>query len=226
MWVPMTSNGSIKDKINCFNSLILLAPLNANVKEFNKMLLDQLKSEEYISYSIDRLAEDESHAVPEEVLSSLSKPAFPGHKIHLKLGVPLLLLCNLRIPSGLCNGTRLLLTAIQPNVLKCKHMDGPNQFKSFLIPKIKLLYEEYKVIGARFYWDQFPVTLAYVMTIKKAQGQSFDTVGVCLPQEVFSHVQLYVSLSRIRNAAKIIICSLCPPGSKEIMNVVCKDLFN
>ncbi|MBW0474849.1 hypothetical protein O181_014564 [Austropuccinia psidii MF-1] len=140
--VSMTSNGSIKDKINYFKSRILLAPLNANVKEFNKLLLDQLKSEEYISYSIDRLAGDEAHAVPEEVLNSLSKPGFPDHKIHLKLGVPLLLLCNLRIQSGLCNGTRLLLIAIQPNVLKCKHMDGPNQGKKVLIPKIKLLYED------------------------------------------------------------------------------------
>ncbi|KAI8557444.1 hypothetical protein RHMOL_Rhmol04G0011300 [Rhododendron molle] len=43
---------------------------------------------------------------------------------------------------------------------------------------------------------QFPVRLAYAMTINKAQGQSVKFVGVDLRTPVFSHGQLYVSLSR------------------------------
>ena len=38
------------------------------------------------------------------------------------------------------------------------------------------------------------------MTINKSQGQSFDHVGLYLPEPVFAHGQLYVALSRCSNA--------------------------
>jgi ATP-dependent exoDNAse (exonuclease V) alpha subunit len=41
------------------------------------------------------------------------------------------------------------------------------------------------------------------MTVNKAQGQTLDRVGIYLPDHVFSHGQLYVALSRARQAASI-----------------------
>ncbi|KAL7165196.1 hypothetical protein ACSBR2_040970 [Camellia fascicularis] len=41
------------------------------------------------------------------------------------------------------------------------------------------------------------------MTINKAQGQTLDTVGIYLPQPVFSHGQLYVALSRATTSTKV-----------------------
>jgi ATP-dependent exoDNAse (exonuclease V) alpha subunit len=37
------------------------------------------------------------------------------------------------------------------------------------------------------------------MTINKAQGQTFDQVGIIFDQHVFTHGQMYVALSRVRN---------------------------
>lgn len=43
---------------------------------------------------------------------------------------------------------------------------------------------------------QFPVRVAFAMTINKAQGQSVNYVGLDLRTPVFSHGQLYVALLR------------------------------
>jgi ATP-dependent DNA helicase PIF1 len=43
---------------------------------------------------------------------------------------------------------------------------------------------------------QFPVLLAFAVTINKSQGQTFDRVGILLEEPVFSHGQLYVAFSR------------------------------
>ena len=43
---------------------------------------------------------------------------------------------------------------------------------------------------------QFPICLAYAMTIKKSQGQTLQHVGIALNSDAFSHGQLYVAFSR------------------------------
>ncbi|VDL72035.1 unnamed protein product [Nippostrongylus brasiliensis] len=45
---------------------------------------------------------------------------------------------------------------------------------------------------------QFPIRLAYAMTINKAQVQSLSHVGRHFPSDVFFHGQLYVALSRAK----------------------------
>uniref|UniRef100_A0A914CJM0 Uncharacterized protein n=1 Tax=Acrobeloides nanus TaxID=290746 RepID=A0A914CJM0_9BILA len=54
---------------------------------------------------------------------------------------------------------------------------------------------------------QFPIKPDFAITIHKAQGQTFDYVGVNLTREVFSHGQLYVASFRVRrqSALKVLL---------------------
>ena len=66
---------------------------------------------------------------------------------------------------------------------------------------------------------QFPVKICYAMTINKSQGQSLKKIGVYLPEPVFGHGQLYVTLSRATSPAglKMVIapCSGTPPNTTK-----------
>ena len=61
---------------------------------------------------------------------------------------------------------------------------------------------------------QFPLRLAYSMTINKAQGQTFEKVGIYLHRPCFSHGQLYVALSRARgfNDVKVKVVETAEQG--------------
>ena len=68
---------------------------------------------------------------------------------------------------------------------------------------------------------QFPVALAFAMTINKAQGQSVKLVGLDLRVPCFSHGQLYVALSRVTSPQGLKV--IFPTDEPVTVNVVYKD---
>ncbi|KAI8554974.1 hypothetical protein RHMOL_Rhmol05G0137900 [Rhododendron molle] len=65
---------------------------------------------------------------------------------------------------------------------------------------------------------QFPIRLAYAMTINKSQGQSVNFGGIDLRTLVFSHGQLYVALSRCTSGDCTSVLS--NDASRSMTNIV------
>ena len=71
---------------------------------------------------------------------------------------------------------------------------------------------------------QFPIQLCFAMTINKAQGQSWDVVGIDLRIPAFTHGQLYVALSRATDVRKR--AALMPlTGNQTTINIVYPEIL-
>ena len=69
------------------------------------------------------------------------------------------------------------------------------------IPRIKLISSE--ELPFELHRVQFPVRLAFGITINKSQGQSLGTVGLDLRNPVFGHGQFYMGVSRGTNWRRV-----------------------
>ena len=181
----------------------ILAPKSDVATNTNLQLLKQLPGNASSYRSIDRACGD-SHDVdfPAELLNSLEPP----HNLVIKVGAPIMLLRNLDAPK-LCNGTRLLVKSLMPNLLEATVITGCAKGEDVFIPRIPVIPSD---LAFTFKRIQFPVKLSFAMSINKAQGQTLKVAGFDLQSPCFSHVQLYVACSRVGTAKNLYI--LAPIG--------------
>ena len=138
-----------------------------------------------------------------------------------------MLLHNLDSIYGLYNGTCLRLIRSTCRILECHvlNRDGGNNANNVvLIPRLTLDFglEDSPV---PFHCFQFPVHLAYAMTINKAQGQTVKYVGLNLSTFVFSHGQLYVILLYCTHPRNIKILFSNDQQNTKTTNVVWNEVF-
>jgi len=103
------------------------------------------------------------------------------------------LIRNLSINQDLCNGTRLMIIELADHLLKCKILTGDKVGEIVFLNRITLYCEN--VYPFTFKRRQFPIKLAFAMTINKSQEQTFDRVEIDFRKDVFNHGQLYVVFS-------------------------------
>ena len=187
-------------------------------------IVPRFPGEQSIHMSVDKVTTDTAHTYPVEFLNSLNASGLPLACLSLKPGCPLMLLCNLDPANGLCNGTHMVLLEVRTMVLRCRILGGDHAENIVFIPRTSC--DPSEALPIQLCCRQFPVCLAFVMTINKAQGQSIYYVGIDLRVPVFSHGQLYVALSHCTSSDRIKVVFPVDSNSTSTTNVVYTEVLS
>ena len=210
----------------------ILSCTNDSVDDINSLLLSSFPGPVQVFNSADTASFQEQQLndyqpYPTEYLNSLRASGLPLSRLQLKAGCPIMLLRNLDVSMGLCNGTRLILLEARGRVLRCRIISGDEKFAGnvVMIPRITL-EPSAQNLPVPLRRHQFPVRLAFSMTINKSQGQSVSHVGLDLRMPVFSHGQLYVALSRCTSGSRIKVLLNSNNVDGRTANIVYKEVLN
>jgi hypothetical protein len=154
-----------------FCERILLTARNEDVHKTNAHLLDKFPGEVQkfmCADSIDYYGDDQEIILyPVEYLNTINASGLPLAELTLKIGCPLIILRNLNPAQGVCNGTRGILTKMANRVLEVRLLSGDNAGQHILIPCITLSPSDLQ-LPFQLKRRQFPVSLAFAMTINKS----------------------------------------------------------
>jgi hypothetical protein len=193
---------SLKDP-KYITSRAILSTKNDCVDSINLKMIDRFKGEEMVYHSIDSVEDDPQNYYPLEFLNSLTPNGLPPRMLKLKINRPIVLLRNIDLANGLCNGTRLVVRVFQKNAIDAEIVLRQHSGMRVFLSRIPLCPSDDEMFPFHLKRKQFPVRLSFAMIINKSQGQTIPNVGVYLPDPVFSHGQLYVTLSRATAAKNI-----------------------
>ena len=110
-----------------------------------------------------------------------------------------------------------MVTRLTDNLIFAKKLNAKGNVGDVevLIPRIPTISRDTGGTFVSFKRTQFPVMVAYYLTLNRAQGQTLDKAGMYLPTSVFLHGHLYVGFSRNGDPDKGYVYA----GQKEFENV-------
>lgn len=126
-----------------------------------------------------------------------------AREIMLKPGAQVMLTINMDVESGLVNGSRGVVESCEDDQIKVTFKCG----KTIDMIPHPYEYEDDTVTCVR---HQFPLILAYSITIHKCQGMTIDSAIIDLGTSLFCSALGYVALSRCRTLDGIYIVNLMP----------------
>ena len=132
--------------------------------------------------------------------------------LRVAIGARVMLRRNIDTAHGLVNGAIGTVTSISAQYVTIKFDHNGQTSK---IAKVKSKFQVMK----RFYVfrKQFPLILAYAVTIHKCQGLSLNCAIIDLSEQVFSPGMAYVALSRVRSLSGLHLIAF-DPNSVMISN--------
>lgn len=143
----------------------------------------------------------------------------------------MMIIRNISIDQGLCNGTRVQIVGFSNNIIRCRYIYGPRKGKEFELSRLRFRFGGPEDPNADRYggvmWEriQFPLRPGLVLTNNKAQGQTLERVGLHLGEsQCFAHGQFYVATSRVKKGENIRV--LTNNTGRWVKNIVVRAIVD
>ena len=196
------------DLISAQQSPVILLPRTEQCDKVNAALLDRLESEVMDLTVIDTLdTVVDKHLLPKvqkaykKVDEDITRTAGMDKCLRVCVGARVMLKRNIDVEAGLVNGAVGVVTGFHKNnadssIQICSvNVEFENAAGSVKIQRQTSTFEVLKSIF--FTRKQFPLMLAFAITIHKSQGLSLKTAIVDVGQNSFGSGMTYVALSRV-----------------------------
>ena len=134
--------------------------------------------------------------------------------LDLKVGTKVMCIVNLDLEAGICNGSTGIVKEIQlqDKSVKVAFDNGltklikPHSFESENIPGLRI--------------KQYPLILAWAITIHKSQGATLDNAMIDIGRNIFESGQVYVALSRVKSLDGLYISHFEPHKIRANQKVI------
>lgn len=144
--------------------------------------------------------EDEPYQYEAKITQKFEEKEFPNdYSLILKKGAQIMMIKNDVEKKRWVNGSIGLIEELTESAIRVNIGGNVYEVTRHKWEKIQYVYSEAadriepNVIGT---FEQFPLKLAWAITIHKSQGQTFDDVVIDVGSGAFAHGQVYVALSR------------------------------
>jgi len=172
--------------------VITLATTNSTVFQINNNRLNQINTDSF-TYTASISGELDTYSYPTE------------GSLILKKGAQIMMLKN-DSKKRWVNGSLGVIEFVSKTEVQVKIDDEVHSVLPETWEKIRYKFNaekrqiEEEVVSS---FTQYPLRLAWAITVHKSQGQTYDSVVIDMGRGAFAHGQTYVALSRCKNLDKL-----------------------
>lgn len=224
--IPFTASSSVNERLeelsnfvhNSSANSVSLFPVNAMSDTLNSAVLDRLQGETIILKAEDFVScKSLQKKKPYDQLRKLdddsSQTAGLEHTIQIKIGSKVMLRQNKDLTKGFANGAIGTVLQVLRGVNN-KPETIEIQFNRGILSLSKWTVKFQLFLGVFVYRTQFPITLAYGISIHKGQSLSIESCNMDIGNRISTAGQSYVALSRVTSLNGVNLINFDPSKIK------------